>query len=410
MACTIVDTSMTLYLLIQSLLVYTIWGWGMYRFAQVGSMRRSGEGTTVSPMAIILCVSLFAFFGGVRWGVGEDYYAYYYSYELSKYFNKIARTRDDEIGWNIITEYMAVHDVHFTIYFGFWAALQALFICLALKDEPKVFPYAMLLCVLGNYLFTMMGIIRQAVVCCSLLWAAHFINSRRIVLFLIWVALAATIHKSAYIVAPLFLLAYNKREWLNRNLLMAILIVCVAIGYAPIVGRLSNLIPALDFLEYDSYVENFDNFADETKFHTSSWGPIRLGNFIVATICIYMYPKVSDYFKSDYLKLAFKIYFIGYCMLNVFYNTIDVFVRPTLYFHFFSIPVVAYTLFYFYQCGERMKYMYISLLFVSMIPTYWNCIKAYRNPIYAQAVYQFSFSDNRKNLRENGTFIISQEE
>lgn len=392
---------MTLSLLIQSITVYTLWGWGMYKFAQKDNYNTTyAQDNYVSTKAIILCVSLFAILSAIRWGVGVDYYSYWHGFETTKYFHKLTLDREIEYGWGKIMEFMAVQEFHYTVYFGFWAMVQILFVCLAMRSYPDAFPYAALLCVLGTCFLTMMNGIRQCVVCCSLIWVAHFISQKRIIPFIIWIFLASTIHKSVFITAPLFLLAYDNSDWKNIKLLITILFVCIVLGrLSPVNHFLENFSSVLENLSYDNYSEEIEEIVEE-QARSVSWGPTILSNLFLGIIIICFYPKVLAYYEEKYVKISFKIYYIGFCANFLFMNAGQIFQRPLLYFIFFSIPTTAFTLAYLHQYSGIEKRWHFILLFLAIIPMYWTNIKAYRNPAYTDATYQFFFSPNRTFLRD----------
>lgn len=387
-------------LLIQSVIIYSLFGWGMYRFAKVRVARNgvvvSKEGE-VSTTSIFLCVLLFAIMSGLRWGVGTDYFSYLAVYNRN---SSIIEMAELEYGWKTISEFMMNNGFHYAFYFGFWAALQILFICLAFKKEPRVFPYAALLCVMGSYYLSMMNGIRQSLVCCSFIWAASFIPNKRIILFFLWLLIAVTFHQSALIVTPLFLFAFDKSNWDNKWVLLGFFISSLIMGYTPIVTNLMDSAQNVLFLlQYDAYAETIDKQFDLAIFTEAAWGPSRIFSLVLNLMLVFLSPRVNAYFKNDYFKLAFKFFFIGICFTNIIINSNRLFLRPLWYLNFFCLPVSAFTLTYLKQCGRKERLNHLLLLFLAIIPIYVSCVKDYFDPLNSEALYQFFFDSDKINLR-----------
>ena len=393
---------MTVELFIQSIIIYSLFGFGMYWIARVGVKGKDtiGERNVVPIMTVLCCLLLFAVMSGIRWGVGVDYYSYLNGYESLQNTGLMQKEHESEPIWDSVTKFLALHNFHYTFFFGFWAFVQIFFICITFKSRPAVFPYVALFCVLASYYLTMMNGIRQATACCIFIYAAQFIPKRKLSLFVVFLLLASAIHKSAMIIAPLYLFAYEKTIWNKRWVLFLILGVCVLLGYTPFITRmLDKATLFLDMLNYDSYIDRFDAFSDESRFSNAAWGPSRLSKFLVGVIIISLYPKVSEYFKDDYVDFAFKLFFIGLCVSNIAINTYYLFLRPFWYFTFFGLPMSAFTVTYLYKQGPQKRRLYLILLFLTMVPLYWAVYKGYSNPMNRDSIYQFYFDDNKVYLR-----------
>lgn len=393
---------MTVELVIQSIIVYTLFGWGMYRVAQFGVKNKYGllVHKTVPIESILFCTLLFALISGLRWGVGVDYYGYLNGYEFLQNNGYLEKEHLGEPLWDWILKLFASQGLHYSLWFGFWASIQALFVCLTFKDKPKVFPYAALLCILGDYYLTMMNGIRQSVACCIFIYAVQFIPKKKIIPYAILVLIASSIHKSALITAPLFLFFFDKTEWTKRPILYIIVGICTVLGYTSFVtSMLDNAVVMLDLLNYDTYVDRFESFSDESRFSNAAWGPIRLSKYLVGVFVIYFYPQISEYFKNDYVKIAFKLFFIGFCVSNLAANTYYLFIRPFWYITFLGLPMTAFVLAYLYEQGKKQRKLYLLFMAVAVLPLYWAVIKGYRSADYSYSIYQFFFSSDKIYLR-----------
>ena len=104
-------------------------------------------------------------FSGVRWNVGVDHLSYLANYENIKAGGEF-RSRGIEIGFNLISKLFASWNVHFTIYFAFWAFCQLFFIYYAFKNERYLLPYIGIVLILGPHYLNWMNGIRQTLAAC----------------------------------------------------------------------------------------------------------------------------------------------------------------------------------------------------------------------------------------------------
>ena len=383
-------------LLFQSIIIYTLFGLAMFALAKrrVALIIPSGQSRDRRvQIGFLYCVLLFALMSGMRWGVGKDYFSYLEGYQNAmRTGGANLINRESLFAWFEIL--LANHGVHFSVFFGLCALFQMLFIALAFKDDEYVFPFVALLCVLGEYYMSWMNGIRQCIAMCMFVWMVKYIQEKKPVHYLVWVFVAFSIHKSALLVVPLYLLTFLKHNWTNRAVLYGVLAISVIVGELPFVGSyLNKTVPILELLGYDGYADKFDVFADSLR--EMAWGPIKISKLIVQIAVIGFYPKIYEYFNKPIMKHYFKLFFVGSCMYYILANTSYLFLRPIMYLTIFSLPMIAFTLSYLWQNRNRYNIIFWILLFLTFVPLFWVCIKGSRNPENSYVLFEFFFSPNR---------------
>ena len=384
-------------LLFQSILVYGLFALVLWSVA-------SNVKSIQSPQSIIqqdnkippqywCCILLFCLVSGLRWDVGVDHISYVEDYiDMCKgqYFG---RERGIEPAYLLISQAFAQLGVHYIFYMALLAFLEIYFIVKAFKDEKTIMPYILILIVLGGYYFSWMNGIRQNIAACAFVWFSQYINKKNFWKYLICVILAYTMHTSALLLIPVYLLAYDKHIWNRTWLNISVFILCFIVGQTPtFVSNINSFASLLSFMGYDYYTELLGSLTDSTSFRSFSFGPRMLVSLLTYCICILLYGKVSDYYNSPKVDLCFKLFFIGVCWYYLFINTLGIFLRPNYYFIIFALPITAYTLQYLYRTKRSL--MYTILLFLSLSFNFISCYADYNEPDKTERrsqLYQFCF-------------------
>ena len=131
--------------MLQSIIVYSLMGFSLFGLGQVAAKREQiyiakNKNLPFFTWEILFSLFIFAFFSGVRWNVGVDHLSYLANYENIKAGGEL-RSRGIEIGFDLISKLFASWNVHFTIYFAFWAFWQLFFVYYAFKNERYLLPY-----------------------------------------------------------------------------------------------------------------------------------------------------------------------------------------------------------------------------------------------------------------------------
>lgn len=355
-------------LLFQSIIVYTLFAWLLYFSAKRSIQDKIIVNSFGLTKHLWICLILFAVFSGIRWYVGVDYPSYLYDYGQMLRGRYEVRARGIELGFLWFSNLCATLRLHYTLYFGLFAAIQIYFILLTFKDKRYLLPLLLVLLIMGGYYFTLMNGIRQQIVACSFIWSVRYILEKKKIHYLIWIGLAYLMHHSVLLLIPVFFLAYDKTKWNKTTLNIVLFVACFVMGSSPYwIGKVMIFSDVLSFIGYDNYLEDLTN---QATFRSFNFGPrmiVVLGTYI---FCIVHYKKVSEYFGDHLFDLYFKLFMIGCCGYYLFVNTTLVFLRPIEYFTIFALPVSTYTLTYL-----RRKHLiqFYFMLVLAMSFTFLSC-------------------------------------
>ena len=385
--------------MIQSFIVYTFFALALFVCArgvsrtQVQLIESKGNFFSM-PSNYWWCIFIFALVAGMRYDVGVDHLNYLESYIRALNGRDFIRDEGYEEGYVFITALFGKLGIHPVIYFAFLGALQLGFVLLAYRTERAMVPWLLMFIVLGEPFFTWMNGIRQMIAACIFVFSSKYIYEKRPIPFLICIILAYLWHHSVLILVPVFLLGFDKLRWKNTILNISLFIVCFILGNTPVwISNISLLGNILTLLGYDFYAETIDVLTDMANFRTFTFGPrmgAMLGTYLITLV---LYPKVSDYYKSEKLDFIFKLYLIAICCYYLFVNTNMMFLRPVLYFTIFIAPMVGYTLAYLYT--KKRYAIFVLLLMFSMSYTYLSCLSDAnkRKDERKSYLYQFYFTE-----------------
>lgn len=383
-----------MYLLIQSVVIYTLFAFLLNRNANKVTYRQINLSIQSSkwyslPKGYWVCIVIFMIVSGLRYKVGVDHFSY-----LNDYLSALEGTfeiRDSgiELGYIFITKVFAALHIHPVFFFAALAFLQIFFVLQAMKKERDVVPYMMSVMVLGTFYMSWMNGIRQMIVACSFMWATQFIVKRNFKKYLFWILFAYLWHVSSVILVMPFLFAYSTFIWNKRWINIAIFIACFVLGNNPTwINIMTALEGFLTFLGYNNYAEQLLDLADASNLQSFSFGPRMLMMMISYISVIIFYPKVRLAFNDSNIDLYFKLFFIGVCGYYLMVNTTIVFQRPVQYFDIFALPMIAYTLFYLKQ---KNIFLFFILSVASMSFVYLQCYDDFQLPVALQhaTLYQF---------------------
>lgn len=353
----------------ESILVYTFTALILYWLARNLSMRESYASNGIiqtqtkfwSP-EIFFTIIIFATIAGARYNVGIDH-LYYLSEYISLQTSGLTRRETYEPGFMLMFRSFAESGFHYFYFFALFAAMQLFFIYYALKDRKFLLPYIALSIMLGPYFLNWMNGMRQCLAMCMFVFLVEYIIERKFWKFTIGILIAATMHKSAIALFPLYFILFKEPKFFNRVINLAILFVCVAIGTTPTWTKIIlNAQSLLSTLGYDFYAENIELLLDEGMRHIS-WGPSRIGLFLIDVLIIWYFPKMKVFYRKDkYISFYFILLLMGAFLYNLLVNTSHIFIRPIEYFTIFRLPLSAYLLYYLKSAGK--KYMFATLCII----------------------------------------------
>src|SRR5699024_9748608 len=209
---------------------------------------------------LLLPILAFAVIFGLRFDVGTDYLSY-----LNGYIGQFAVGKG-EVLFTGFTHLFQNIGVHYTIYFGVIALIQAFFFFYAFKREQFILPFLVFFLFMnGSYMFWMNGV-RQAIALCIWVYALNYIEKRDPWKYFLWCLVAIGFHWSAIELLIFYpLLRKGKDYFTNISLQLALLVAAFVIQQI-FMSLMDYLVPLLQF--YQSIIaENQYSYSLESLSH-----------------------------------------------------------------------------------------------------------------------------------------------
>lgn len=328
-----------------------------------------------------LCsIGLVTLFMALRYHTGYDHEMYMQQYAYLIEHGKFLRP-DFEPGFLLVTKAFAAIRAHYTIYFAFWALVQVVAIFFALRHRKFALPWVMALLLLGPYSINYLTFMRQWTIACLMLLMMPLIERRNFVsflLFLVFVALAMTLHKSAMLLVLIYWLPFGKIASLSRRTYVIALVVCIVLGLLPywiVILRPLKPIMLAVYAKYDYMLTPLLNL----EFNYLNWGFLHCIAVFTHVFALWFFPQVRRMFSDDkFLPIIFTIAFVGVCYENLFVNTNLFLVRPCDFSYIFLLVLLGYTFTYLYRekkflplaigAVPMLSYVLINVIKVWMLP------------------------------------------
>lgn len=352
---------------LQSLLVYTLLAIIMYIFAKKSFLTQKASYQMIPIIAFILVF-------GLRYSVGIDWENYRAIYEEELYgmsFLEMLKTRY-EVGFLSIVYLCHIFQLPTYMLFVCLAAIQIIFLYLALKEDHSVLPYVYLAFIFsGIAIFGFCNVIRQDIAFCIFLYALKFVRDRKFIHYLLFCALAFCFHKSAIILLPFYFIWYRKSAIFNRPITQ------ISIFIASIIISFSNPLQHIfKYLETIIVLVGFEKYTDivEDLTTNSIIGPTRITLILAYLIIFYNSQNIKQFFNSKLFNQFYDLFFIGTCCYFMFLGNM-MFGRITLYFTNFSFIIYGYALCYYYQQPKTRA------ILIGIIATYLSLFTSYSSLI-----------------------------
>lgn len=300
-----------------------------------------------------ITLSIPAFFAGIRYGIGTDYFSYVRIFNNAS-LNNVTRI---EPGYNIINITVRElggneHVLFFIVSFMTWFFIyQFLY---NYKDNISVgLGMFIALLLFYNYSF---NIVRQILAASITLYSFIYIDKKQWRKFLIVSLLATTIHIGAVIVIPFYYL-YNKLG--NKHFIFKVLIYLLVffsiINYTFIIQFFSEQILKNPY--YLKYAQ-----PGETNF--------GIGLFII--FAPYIIPGLIFYNKFSKLNKSFELFFfltiVSFIIRLVGYFGADHLNRIAYFLNVASIWLIPY---YTSMLIKKLKWFWIPIISIGGVIIYW---------------------------------------
>lgn len=309
--------------------------------ATVYSKKDKSDKRELTHPAIYISIAAYAIVFGLRYEVGMDYLSYLRDYLLApnQWYLEYSRF---EIGWATMTSIIGKMNLHYTVYFGFIALLQGIFLYKAFTSYPKIMPYFVLVFILGGFFITFQNGLRQCLVISVEIFLLMRFDKIKWHYYILGSLLLTLIHQSAFILLLIYPLMIFKKGFVfsGRNLAI-IYITCVCIGY--LMDMFSSLISSEYFsriLTGGKYEEYLESARLNDRVDDAGLGFLLMTIF---NVCVfYTYYRVNPRHDS-HLNCIFRLFFIGTC-LSVLFPTSILIQRPLMYLKL--IGIASYSIYF----------------------------------------------------------------
>lgn len=356
--------------MIFSILCYILAGMALSFWGKQASLRYRRLESSIDTeyhsnefVLIILC-TFFLFFGLRSHTTGVDtpsYIRFYESFRLTGTFEK----ENIEPAFKWLTIAYNSFNIPTWVFLGTFGIIQIGFVLLSIRNQHFLYPYVCAYIILGPIFLLWANGMRQCLVACIFLYAINFIEKRRLLKYLIIILAGTLMHKSAFILIPMYWILEYKLYPKNKYIRIFFLIISVFIGSSKSwISNVEIISNGLTLLGYDGYSDNLDLLLAEDQ--EMSFGPSRISLLIVTGWVIYMTPQIIHKLcLPKKFEAYFSLYFTGSCFYNIFANTSHIFLRPIEYLTVTSIVLVPLLLYYLI----KRKLQFLSLIYGFLI--YW---------------------------------------
>lgn len=316
---------------------------------------------------------IFWAFSSLRWECGTDWESYY---DTFVYFSD-AHTVNFEPGYIALVGKIKQYTSDYTVFLTIFA-----FLCISLKFSyfykfHNDFFFTLILLYFCYY-FADIFAVRQNLAISLTLFSTIFIIRRQPVYFVLFVALASSIHYSSILYFFAYYIYWSK---INDRTFYYLVAFCVALGLIGIGTLILDLV--LRALGIDGFIgakiNNYLNQDSEVLNTTNNPILMYLLGVIKRLLFIPFFIFVKNRSKGNFLyfKGYFNLYMIGNLTYFVFAKDLAVFARASVPFLFFEIFLIGYSLSFF----KTRKIMLLSI-FTVIIFFSWTRFNALVNSYY----------------------------
>lgn len=303
----------------------------------------------VNKMWVLLPVLPMAVVGGIRYGVGQDYF-----YTYVPVFEKILRNSSEEVwgdmGYTLLNKCVQLFTDDYAGIFIVTSFIFSCFVVNAIVEYSLDKSLSIYLVICSGYYFCSLNGIRQMMAASILLYAIKYVVNRDKNKFGICVILASTIHLSALIFIPVYFVPCFKLKNIHRALITTMTFI--------LAGPLSSALTKLLMLtKYEWY------------FSAEGYRAQREGFvMILMNICILVYACVLNRDKKNTIWIDLQM--IAVC-ITAFIGRIPVATRVVWYLGLPSIILIPNIL--MQQKGENeKKFIKITLIILYFVYFYYT--------------------------------------
>lgn len=349
----------TSYVYISLMIIMILSGY-VYMKRSDGNVEAKAIWWNIDFLLPIIC---FTFLFGVRYNVGNDYWSYLEIYD--SYAHHEVLREDLEGGFALFTRLMAQAGIHYSVYFSLIAFLQIFLLYYTFRKEGYLFPFLAFMIMSGAFL-GWMSVIRQSLVWCLFVYAIPFIKQKKLIPYMLCIAIGFTIHKTALLLVPIYFIFKSGKDYLrNIPLQLTLLFGSLLLSGVSVWSQyLKNIDIILAFTGLEERYSNVENILALDEEY--AYGPRTWLIFLLNVILIFYSNKIKETFSSSSISIYYNLYFIGTC-INLLLVGNHALQRPFLFFVNMNIIVFAYLLVFLWKYGgKNLLHTSVFLLIIAI--------------------------------------------
>ena len=350
-------------LFIQSIIVYGLMIWVMTYFGNIAYKRQYPQGyggidmsrkkmmpfiTPLTKSYFLIPILVFCFFAAVRYNVGVDC-EHYKSifYDLGQFGISLS-AQNIEKGFILLSKSVyGITGSHYLLLF-ILAFLQISLLYYAQRKNTYTLKYFGLVLILSGTFFSLMNGIRQNIVACAFVALLPLVlEKKKWLWYVLGVYLATYMHKTAFLLYPLGVVAYFLQYRIpNKYIQLGIIAVCFILMDKIQLTGIADIFSTYgaDVGYDDRAIEIYSNTDAMTKAY--GFRSLLLLSTYIITICYS--DKMKKFFNSKIFNIQYNLFFIGICLFLLFYN--DFVMNRLLYYLNIFIPLmISYCMFYLWN-------------------------------------------------------------
>ncbi|MDM5157357.1 EpsG family protein [Bacillus sp. DX1.1] len=318
-------------------------------FARYSAKSMNNGIVPVQPNKIFsfLAMASLVIVSGLRNNIGDTYF-YMYSYSHNEFDWKTIDFTGD-FGFDLLQMVLQNFSKDPQIMVFIVALVTNVLIVITLYKYSRMFEVALFVYITGGMYLVSMNGIRQFLAAAVIFTATKFIFNGNWKKYILIVLLAATIHKSALVLIPIYFLV-RREAWAWGTYILLFFSVIIVIGF----NQFSeSLFAALESTQYGHYKD----FAE--------------GGANVLRVAVSAVPIIIAYFGREKLREVFpkSDYIVNMSLIGLVFMIIStqnwIFARFSIYFSLYQLILISWIVVLF--CKKDRKFVYYGLLLCYLI-------------------------------------------
>ena len=344
----------------------------------------------------LIPILVFCTFAALRYKVGVDSEAYKLRYyEITSYLGFVSR--DIEPAFIFLGKLTGVFCKSHYLFFFILALLQIGPLYYAQRKTTYTLKFfgLVLICLTFNNL--MNGVRQNIAACLFVALLPMILEKKKWIWFIIGIFLASLMHKSAYILYPLGVIAYFfQYKILNKYIQLAILVACVIFSDKIDASFITDNFATLGAdAGYDERaIDVYSNFESTSK----SIGLVMYMQVTIYAIVMWFSNNMKQLFCNKIFNIQYNLFFLATTIFILFYNNFAI-NRLILYIKIFIPIIIAACMFYLCNSASKKNRIYLKTI-IFLLSTYLLYLLYKAIPAYPMeyTLYKFDFlQDNILN-------------